>query len=231
LAVPLVVAGLVVTLVEVARRRDPIPAHTPTQNGFEISVELFPVPSGTQTTTRTIGGLIDLQPRLLAYVVGLELLGVLAVSLAGYLTIARALDADLSVLSAGTYFLYAFVTVGWTWPIGSLEVTFSPGAFLLWIPLLVLWFPLLVLWLYVMVRLFVVPAAVADGDGVVRAIRRSNAAIRGIGWTVLGVVVALGLAVWATGFVPYLSARASFVVAPLHAVAVVVVYETRTASA
>lgn len=225
LAVPLLVAGVVVALIGELRRRDPIPARSTAgpANEFEISVELFPVPSGTQATTRTFGGLIDLQPRLLVYGLGLELLGILAVSLAGYLTIARALDAELSVTSAGTYLLYAFLTVGWTWPFGSLEMDLPAGAILLWIPLVVLWF-------HVIVRLFVVPAALVEGDGIVAAVRRSNAAVRGFGWTVFGVIIVLGLVMWATGFAPVVSTVVGFGVAVLHAVAVAVVFELRTAS-
>ncbi|MXR50291.1 hypothetical protein GRX03_01530 [Halovenus sp. WSH3] len=227
LLAPFVVVGFVIALIDELRRRDPLPARSTAgpPGEFEISVDLFPVPSGIQQTSRTLGGLIDLQPRLLVYGIGLELLGIVAVSLAGYLTIARVLDADLSATGAGTYLLYAFLTVGWTWPFVSLQVDFTGGALLLGIPLLVLWF-------YVTVRLFVVPAALVDGDGVLAAVRRSNRAIRGFGWTTVGVVVVLGLAVWASGLLPVGGTVVSFGVgASLHAVTVGVVYDLRTTSA
>lgn len=76
------------------------------------------------------------------------------------------------------------------------------------------------------VRLFLVPAAVVAGDGVIGTVRESNRRARGHGWTVLGLVLLFGIATWLLGAVPRVGALLSTaLVAPVHAVAAAVLYE------
>lgn len=225
LFVPFLLAGIVVTLLDEARRRDPIPAR-PTSGtaDIEISVGVFSVPSGTPTTTRTLAGLLDLQPRLLSWALGLELLGIVVVALAGYLTVSRLLGTEWSPTGAGTYLLYVGLVTGFGWPVGQLQFGFSRAT--LAISLLVL-----TIALGIAVQLFAVPAAIVDGGGLAAAVKRSNAAVRGRRFWILGVIAALELVTWLVSFAPLVPTLASFaLVGPLHALAVAVVFETRTVS-
>lgn len=229
LAAPLVVAGLVVTLLDELRRRDPIPARpTEPTDGTEFSIDILLTPTGSQATTRTLGGLVDLQPRLLAWALGLELLGTVVVALAGYYTIARTLDSLLSATSAGMYLLYASFGYLLGAPAGVfVEIQLGVG-----LGALLFLLPLFVGLVFVGIRLFAVPAALVDGHGVRAAVRQSNSAVRGRGWAVFGVVVVLSVLSWVVGAVPVGSTLLSFaLVVSSHALATAVVYEPRTASA
>ena len=225
LFVPFLLAGIVVTLLDEARRRDPIPARSTSRAGdIEIGFELFSIPGGRQTTARTLGGLLDLQPRLLSWALGLELLCAVVVALAGYITLSRLLGTAWSPTAAGTYLLYVGLITGVRWPVGQFDFAFR------WWLLVILW-PFIIIALAIAAQLFAVPAAIADGDGLVAAIKRSNTAVRGRSFWIIGVIAALEFATWVVSFVPFVPTLASFsLVGPLHALAVAVVYETRTAS-
>lgn len=220
LLLPFAVAGVFVALLDAARRRDPIPETTlPSLGETTVHVQYTPYPAGTAQTFRELGALVDLRLPYLLYAVGLELLAFCALAVAGWLVLARALDVDAEV---GALARYAAFVLG-------LEVALRLfGAVLghdVSLPLL-LAIPAFAALAYLAVRLFVVPAALIDGASFRRALASSDDATYGQRWSVLGVVLLVGVAAWLLGNVPAIGGfLAPAAVAPVHAVAIAVVYE------
>lgn len=225
LCVPFFLAGIALTIIDELRRHDPIPVSQLLRIqrlGFSVDVVL--IPSGSRAMRRTLGGLLDLHPRLLVWALGLEVVGFGIVVLAGYVTIARALDRGWSARSAGTYLFYVGLWTGLFWLLGPLYIPLP-------LPLVPLWLPLVALWLLALVHLFAVPAAIVNGAGLLEAARRSHEIARDREWTLLALVAFFGALVWLIGLLPVGSTPVSFtVVGAFHAVAVAVVFETRTVS-
>ncbi len=225
LCVPFLLAGVALSLIDELRRHDPVPARSLVGiHRLDFSLELVLIPSGSRGVRRILGGLTDLQPRLLLWALGLETAALGIVALAGYLTLARALDTGWSATSAGTYLLYVALTTGVFWIIGPLYVNLP-------LFLVMLWGPFVALWFLGLVRLFAVPAAVVNGQSLLDAARWSNDAVDNREWAHLALVTFFGVLLWLAELLSVGSTLISFaVVGPLHAVAVAVVSETRTVS-
>ncbi|SEO78916.1 hypothetical protein SAMN04487948_105150 [Halogranum amylolyticum] len=208
LLLPFLVAGLVLAGVDYLRVRDPVPVQvTPysLSEGFTVRASLYP--TGTSRTTTALDALVDLKLQYLAWVVGLELLSVLAVVVAGGVVVARVTDVPLSVGSVVRYgaFVVALAAVP--------SVNFSGASAVVGLVLLVPAY-------YVSVRLFALPALLIRGDGFRTAARRSWTLVAGIGWSVFGLLVALGVVYSLSALVPVVGPALSTTVAgTLHAVA------------
>lgn len=222
MAVPFLAAGVVLSLVDWLRVRDPVPTtHVPQFGEVTVSVSFFVSPSGLRATGVRPAALVDLRPRYLVWTVGLELLALVAVAVAGWLTLSRAAGVGPSRNRLVTYLVFVVAT-------RLLLGAFSAFDGLAWVTLLAF-----VALLVVFVRLFAAPALVVaggpdgDGLGIRAAAGRSSRLARGRGPPVFGLVLAVGLATWFLGSVPAAGALVSTaMVAPVHAVAVVVFVES-----
>ena len=224
LAVPFVLAGIVMAAVDVARRWDPIPASRAASDGLSVEIAFYLYPTGVADTARPLGAMVDLLPRYLLWAVGLELAVVLAVGVAGWVVISRGLNQSLAWRAAARYIGLLVVPLWVLRLAGGAEIEFTNGG-------LIFGIPLLVVWALVLVQLFLLPVCLVDGQGVIEAIRESVRLSRGIGWTVFGLIVLIGLGVSLVGLIPTVGGLVSTgLFAPLHAVAAVVVYQTRRSS-
>lgn len=222
LLAPFAVAGLVLALVDVLRTRDPIPSATTDALDRTVSVQFSLYPSGTERTARRIGALVDLETPYLVWGVGIELVALLAVGLAGWLTITRALDGQRRLAALGRYLCL---------PVALALVPRLAGSPTVDVGLPVGLVALLVV-SFVAVRLFLVPAFLATGRGFGAAIRLSASRSRGWGWTLFGLILLVGVASWGLARVPMAGAFLSTaVVAPVHAVAMAVVLDWPNPSA
>lgn len=223
LLLPFLVAGALRALVDWLRRRDPIPVRempVPTADGLHVHVEYAGYPAGASRTRVTLDALVGLEVEYLAWGIGLQLLVVLAVAVAGALTIARAEDTEPSGAAVGRFLGYVVGFGAAHRVLGSVDLLQGMG------PLGVV--PLAIL-LYLYVQLFAVPGLLVEGRSVGAAVRESTRRVRGVRWAVAGLVFAIGIGTWLLAAVPHLGAAlGTVVVAPLHAVAIVAVVE-RTA--
>ena len=216
LAVPFAIASVVLTVVDWLRLQDPVPTRTVEGlSSGTVSVTFHVYPTAAQRTARSFGALVDLKLPYLAWAIGLELLAVLAVGIAGWYTLARVTGVDLSLRGLWSYLGFV-VVVQAAFRLFGLFGDLGP-----------FWgIVLLVVVLSAMVRLFVVPAFVAAGDNLSTAGRRSAAVTTGMGIFVGALVVVFGLATWLLGSVPLVGAFLSgTLVAPVHAVTIALLVE------
>lgn len=212
--VPFLLAGVVLATANRLRRRDPVPVVTPErlQDGH-LAVAYAVFPTGVAGYDTPVGALFGLKWAYLAWTLGVGAAAVGAIAVAGALTISR-LDASAAGSRAGPARYAAVVAV--LWGLGSLGRVEFDGALVLF-GLLVL--PLA---LFAFVRLFAVPVSLVRGRGVAAAVRESDRRVRGHGWTVFGLVLAVGLANFLLGSVPVAGPLLSTaLVAPIHAAAAV----------
>lgn len=208
LAVPFAIAGALLALADLARSRDAIPVTRPDSFSETLSVQFSIYPTGTARTARDGGALVDLQTPSLLWGVGLELLVVLAIGVAGWVTITRVLGEGRSLASLARYL--GFVGVLELLPLlfGDLSIDVQgllPGIVLLVGISLVL------------VRLYLVPAYLVAGRGFVAAFRDSVDTSRGQRWTIFGLVLVFGIASWGLAHVPAAGALLSTaIVAPVQ---------------
>ncbi|WP_434531595.1 hypothetical protein ACODNH_21710 (plasmid) [Haloarcula sp. NS06] len=169
--------------------------------------------------------MVDLKTQYLFWAVGLEVLVPLAVGIAGWLTISRALDTD-SHLSGLSRYLIALVAI--------VSIPQLLGGFSVDINNLLLGLVLLAIALFVLTRLFLFPALLVTGNGFVTALTKSYCQSRGHGMTFAGLIIVIGLAYWGLATVPVAGGFLSTaVVAPIHAIAIGTVFSAdfhRTAS-
>jgi hypothetical protein len=251
LAVPFLVAGVVLSAVDWLRVHDPVPTTTPDLVGdVTVSVAYRFYPTGLRATGTRPAALVDLEVGYLARTLGLELAALLAVVVAGWLTLSRATDARESAGRSASSGRSGSARSG-SARSGSARSGSARsdtrsldsgrlGSYLGFVVvghLLVGLFGLLdglgwlavvglVAYAVVAVRLFAAPALVVGGSGVRAAVRRSHRHAVGEGATVFGLVVLFGLGAWLLGSVPVVGAAASTaLVAPVHAVATVVFAE------
>ena len=219
LTVPFMLAGLVVAAVDLARQLDPIPVRRDATNGISLDVEFYLYPTGSPETARTLGAIVDLLPQYLAWAIAIELTALLVIGLAGWLVISRGLGQSPDLRAAVRYLCLLVVPLWIVRLLGGGEIEFTNGG-------LIFGIPLLVLWALVLVRLFLLPVLLVDGRSVVSAVRESIRTTRGIGWTIFALILLVGLGTSLLGAIPRLGGFLSTViVAPLHAVAAVVIYE------
>ncbi|ELY47517.1 hypothetical protein [Natronorubrum sulfidifaciens] len=217
--VPFVAAGIVLAVADALRRHDPIPSlerEIPWENGLSIDLEYAGYPTGVAQTATPLESLVGLHPEYLAWGFTLYLLPLVAVVLAGVITMARAMNRDVRLATVGTVFGFVIVFDLVQRGLGSIDALQGMG----------LWgLPLLVLYLAVIVRLFAVPGLLVAGRSPKRALLESVRRTRGHGWTVFGVILVVGLAGWALASLPGGTVATTALLAPVHAVAIVVLLE------
>ncbi|WP_132059679.1 hypothetical protein [Halorussus amylolyticus] len=217
LVAPFALAGLVVALADWLRRYDPIPAATPDWVGRTLSIQYSIFPQGTARTVRPVGGLLDLRTPYLVGSVALELVVVLAVGLAGWATITRALGTERRVGSLARY-------------LGVLSaIAIAPrllGTPSVDVESVLLGVPLVVAFSLVLVHLFALPGLLATGRGFPTALAASARRSRGRRWPLFWLVVVFGVASWGLARVPMAGGFLSTaLVGPIHAVSLAVLVE------
>lgn len=217
LAAPFAVAGLLVAFADWLRRWDPIPAATPDSFERTVSVQYSVFPKGTARTVREVGAVLDLRTPYLVGAVALEALVVLAVGIAGWVTVTRALGTDRRLASLARY-------LGSLLVIGLLpRLLGSPSIDIASLPLGAL---ALVVAAAVAVHLFLFPGFLAAGARFTEALRRSVVESRGRRWPLFWLLALFGIASWGLALVPVIGGFLSTaVVAPAHAASLAVLIE------
>ncbi|PCR91197.1 hypothetical protein [Natrinema ejinorense] len=216
---PFLLVGIALSLVDWLRRRDPLPAPERAgfgTNGIDIRLEFVGYPTGIGQTMRPLESLIGLEPGYLVWGLGLYGLTTLAVSVAGVVTMAHAMGRDVRLGAVRSLFGFVVATDLFQRLLGSIELLQAMG---LWgvVPLAI--------YCYLFVRFFVAPGLLVDGRSIQAAIRGSLRRTAGRGWRLFGLVVAIGLSAWLLASLPLGTVLSSALVAPVHAVAIVVVLE------
>ncbi|EMA43666.1 hypothetical protein [Halobiforma nitratireducens] len=237
LLVPYLAVGLLFATLDWMRRRDPLPTlefePLRVDGGISISVEFVGYPTGIPHTSALLESFVGLRFGYLAWGIVSYLLPLLAVAVASAYVLHRAIGAELLNLGSGmgTWVgsilpLFGFVLAMDLFQrlLGSIALLQDMGLLGL-VPL--------ALYFLVMIRLFVVPGLLVLGYAPREALRVSNRLTRGRGWLLFGVVLVLGLAAWLLASVPLPSAGpvlSTTLVAPVHALAIVVVLERSNAA-
>lgn len=214
LIVPFAVAGFFVALADWLRKQDPLPVAVPDAFGQTLSVQYSLVPRGTPRTVRQVGALLDLRLPYFVGAVALELLVLLAVGLAGWLTITRVLEAERQRGSLARYLglLAAMVLL-----------SRIPGSSTITIDSLLLGALAFLVVALVVVRLFLLPGLLVAGYRFSTALRESVRASRGTRWALFWLIIIFGLASWGLAHVPIAGGFLSTaVVAPIHAISLAV---------
>ncbi|RQH00856.1 hypothetical protein [Natrarchaeobius oligotrophus] len=215
---PFLLAGLLSFAIDRRRAADALPVEAGVDDAT-VSVAYAIYPSGVTETVRPLGALVDLRLPSLAYALGLEALAVLAVAGAGWLTIARARGDPLRPERFGRYLLLV-VGVGAGYRLlEAVGVGYGGGSLLSGLAVLALAFA-------VLVRLFLWPALVLRGEGVAASLAKSWRDARGQGWTILGLILLIGLGAWALAHAPVVGTVLSvWLVGTIHAVSLVALLE------
>lgn len=217
LSVPFAIVGLLVALADGLRKQDPIPVATPDWFEQTLSIRYSVFPMGTARTIRQVDALLDLRTPYFFGAIALELLVLLAIGTAGWLTITRAMDTErrldslaryLGVLSAISLPIRLLGT-----PTINVDGLLLGGLVLLTIAL-------------VLVHLFLFPGLLAAGCQVTTALRESVRKSRGKRWTLLWLIIIFGLASWGLAHLPIAGGFLSTaVVAPVHAVSLAILIQ------
>lgn len=211
------IAGLVVAVADWLRRWDPIPVARPAHLDQTVAIQHSIFPRGIAQTVRPVGALVDLRTPYFAGAIAIELVVVLAVGLAGWLTITRVLGVDRDV---GSFLRYqgvfsVVVLVPWALGFPSIEfdnLLFGLGAFVV----------VLLLW----IRLFLVPGYLATGESIVGALRRSLHETADVQRTLGGLVLVLGVGCWGLFQLPHVGGfLTTAVIGLVHAVVIAVVLD------
>jgi hypothetical protein len=203
--VALLVAGIVVAGVDWACLHDAIP--TVGFNGIQegnLAVSFGVVVRVFSRATTPLSALVGLKLRWLAWIVGLELLGVVAAAGVGASALARLLEIRLRVSALLRYAgIVALLQFG---P----EIHFEEASILVVVVLFPVTFALLV-------RLFALPGFVVAGYPVISALRQSWKLTRGYGWSLFGIILLVGLLNHLLTSVPVVGPIGSALVGALHA--------------
>lgn len=224
---PFLVAGCLLLVVDLCRQRDSIPAVTGIEEStIHVSYAVFP--RGTTTLHRPLGALVDLQQPLFWYALGLEVVAIAAIAVAGWLTMARASDEAfrpnrfLVYVSSVLLLDLLFRVVD----ASGLEYTGES---------LLVGLAILALVMGIFVRLFLVPVTMLREGGIVRPVGASWRYSRGRGLTLFGVIVVVGIGSWTLAQVPTLvrvpelgTVLSTTIAGTVHAVSLVVLYEQCT---
>ncbi|MDG5758653.1 hypothetical protein QA600_04795 [Natronococcus sp. A-GB1] len=223
LLVPFALAGVVLAGIDALRRRDPIPAleHAGLDEAT-IHLEFVGYPTATSGTALPLEALVGLELPYLAWGLGLYVISLLAVSVAGVLTLTALLDGEAHLESLSSYLGLVVLFDLAHRLVGSIGFLQEMGLFGL-VPLAVL--------LWVLVRLFAAPGLAAAGASPWTALRESGRWTGGDGWSVLGLLFVLGIVAWLLASVPVGGpVLTGALVAPVHAVAVASLFEHRRES-
>ncbi|ELY24434.1 hypothetical protein C500_18865 [Natrialba magadii ATCC 43099] len=204
------------------RRHDPIPVLE--YGGLEqatIHLEFVGYPTATGQTTLPLEALVGLELPYLVWGGGLYVLSLLAVSAAGVLTFTALLDGEAHFGPLPSYVgLVVGLDLGYRL-LSSAEFLQNMG---------LLGIVPLALALFALVWLFPAPGLVAAGVSPWNALRWSGAVVRGERWTVLGLVLLLGIGTWLLASVPVVGTfLTGALIAPLHAALIVSLFEYRRA--
>ncbi|MDG5819170.1 hypothetical protein [Natronococcus sp. A-GB7] len=223
LLVPFALAGLVLGGIDALRRRDPIPSleHAGLDEAT-IHLEFVGYPTAASGTALPLEALVGLELPYLAWGLGLYVLSLLAVGVAGTLTLTALLGGEAHLESLPSYLGLVVLFDLAHRLVGSIGLLQEMGLFGL-VPLAV------VLW--VLVRLFAAPGLAAAGASPWTALRESGRWIGGDGWSALGLLFALGVGAWLLASAPAVGpALTGALVAPVHAVAIASLIEHRRES-
>ncbi|MXV63025.1 hypothetical protein GS429_13295 [Natronorubrum sp. JWXQ-INN-674] len=216
---PFAVAGLVLATIDALRLRDPIPAlEYAGLDKATLSLEYVGYPTGVNRMSVSLESFIGLELPYLVWGLGLHVLSLLVVALAGALTLTRLLDGEAQFGPLPSYLGFV-VTVDFAHRLLDSIVPQGTGLFGL-VPLALL--------LAAMVLLFPTPGLIAAGASPWTAIRDGGVWVRGDGWSVFALVVIFGTSAWLLASVPVAGAfLTSALVAPVHAVAIASLFEHR----
>lgn len=218
LLVPFALVGLALAALDWLRRADPLP--TPEHVVFDgshldLHVAYVVYPTGVSQTTVPLESLVDLHPHLLGWGLASYVLPLLAVVVAGVVTMARAMGREPRLGMVGSLFGLAIAIDLTNRLLESIDALQGMG----------LWgLPLLALLFFVGIRLFAVPGLLVAGRGLPAAIVESNRRTAGRGWQLAALVLAFGLGAWLLADVSSVGALLSTaIVGPVHAVTIVAV--------
>lgn len=202
----LLAAGVVVAGIDWLLGHDPVPTvgYTGVLDGH-VSVSVGIVVGVLSRASTPLSALVGLEPPWLAWTIGLELLEFLAVAGAGAYALARLLGVRLTTRVALRYAaLVALLRFA------SVDANLTGGAVVLAVVLV----PLALVFL---VRLFTVPGLVIAGRSIVASLRESWRRTQGHGWSLLGVVLLVGLLNHLLASVPVVGPVGSALAGALHA--------------
>ena len=216
---PFLLVGILLAVVDRLHRRDPIPTVERLgggTSGTDVRVEFLGYPTGIGRTVRPLESLIGLEPLYLGWGLALYVLPLVAISVAGAVTMGRAMGRSVGLEPVGSLLGFVVAADLFHRLVGSIDALQGME---LWglVPL--------ALYFYLLVRLFLVPGLLVAGRSLRGAVRESVRRTAGRGWPLFGLVLAIGLAAWLLAMAPLGAVLSSALVAPVHAVAIVVVLE------
>ena len=216
---PFFVAGCVLAVIDRFRIRDPLPIEPPASE-TTLQIAYAGYPTGATATSRSIDAVVDLPLDVLLYALGLELLAIGAVAIAGWVTMVRASDRTVSrrrffAYAGGISVMYLLTHSG-----TAIDLNVSVNSLLVALGA----FAVLA---FVAVRLFFLPIAVLYADPLRTAPSESWQRSRGHGLPILALIVGIGVLSGWIAPVPYLGVVLSVtVVGTTHAVALAVLYNS-----
>lgn len=213
LFVPFLVVGVLLSVVDRLRRADPIPVieRAGIESG-EITVAFVGYPTGLSRTIRPLEALVGLEFPYLIWGAGLHVLALGAISVAGLLTIGRAMGVDPELGAGVRVFAYVFALDFFSRALGSIDALQAMGL-LGFVPLAFL--------LYLYVRLFAVPGFLVAGRSFRSAVYRSGRRTKGHGLALFGLVLTFGLGSWLLAEVPHVgTVLNTAAIAPVHAASI-----------
>jgi len=209
-ALPFAVVAVLAVVVDALRRWDPVPFTRPSWFADTLSIQYALFPRPTMRTSRSFAALVDLRLPVFLGAAALELGAVLAVAVAGWLTITRVADAERGVRGLLRYTGCVLALTLAVRLIAPVDVELGS------LPLLLLGLAVGALFA---LRLFLFPGFLAAGHGVGSALIASVRTSRGRG-SILVLVVVLGVAAGLLARVPVVGSGLTAAVALAHAVAV-----------
>lgn len=215
---PFLAAGCLHFVADLFRKRDPLPSASGIEEStIHVAYSIFP--TGTTATQRPLGALVDLQRPSLAYALGLEILAVVAIAVAGWLTMLRASDEPNRPVRFLAYVTGVFLVDLLFRSADAIGLEYAGGSLLIGLAVLAVA-------VFIFVRLFLVPVAMLREGGIAGPIGSSWRYSRGHGLALVGTIVVIGVGSWALAFVPTVGTVLSTTIAgTVHAVSLVALYE------
>lgn len=224
---PFLVASCLLLIIDLWRQHDSIPTVTGVEEStIHISYSVFP--RGTATIHRPLGALVDLQEPLFWYALGLEVIEVAAIAVAGWLTMTRASDEPFRPNRFLVYVSSVFLFDLLFRVVDASGVEYTGGRLLVELTILALV-------MGTFVRLFLVPVTMLREGGIVRPVTASWRYSRRHGLTLFGVIVVVDIGSWTLAQAPTLvrvpelgTVLSTTIAGTVHAVSLVVLYEQCT---
>ncbi|OVE85334.1 hypothetical protein [Natronolimnobius baerhuensis] len=217
--VPFVVVGLFLAGLDQIRQWDPIPTLEAGAGRSALSIEYVGYPRGIGHTAVSLESLIGLEPLSLGWGLLSYGLPVLAIAVASGLAMAWALEVTPRLETLGSVIGFVVIVDLSQRVLGQIPALQEMG--------LVVGVPVLVTYTYVLVRLFAVPGCLVAGARPAAAVREGWRRTRGHGWTIVSLILVVGLLSWLLASIPHVGPFiGTALVAPLHAALIVAVLET-----